>query len=315
MRYLSIVLLSLAMLACARAEASRQPVEVEMQNVDLHVATDITLHVTHLRGRFDPVGRDVPYLDNTASYAVNVDSGLVSIDLASLNALMSRTLEGDASNVDKLKISVDEQGNLKQKGVIDKGVGIPFSVKAGVEATPDGKLRVFTKSVKGFGVPMKPLMKVFHLEMDDLLRVKPGKGVTVRDNDLILDPATLLPPPSIRGTVTNARIENNAVVQVFGDGTPHHLSPRAASTNFIYWRGGALSFGKLTMTATDLELVDMDPKDAFDFSVEHWNEQLVAGYSKTTSARGLKAHMPDYNDLRKPASPKRQSREGGNNRQ
>ena len=116
------------MLACARAEASRQPVEVEMQNVDLHVATDITLHVTHLRGRFDPVGRDVPYLDSAASYVVNVDSGLVSIDLASLNALMSRTLEGDASNVDKLTISVDEQGNLKQKGVIEKGVGIPFSV-------------------------------------------------------------------------------------------------------------------------------------------------------------------------------------------
>lgn len=306
MGHLSIVLLSLAMLACARAEASRQPVEVEMQNVDLHVTTDVTLHVTHLRGRFDPVAREVPYLDDKSSYAVHVDSGLVSIDLASLNALMARTLAGDASNVDQLKISVDDDGNLKQKGVIDKGVGIPFSVKAGVEATPDGKLRVFTKSVKGFGVPMKPLMKVFHVEMDDLLRVKPGNGVTVRDNDLILDPATLLPPPSIRGTVTNARIENNAVVQTFGDGLAHHLSPRASSPNFIYWRGGSLAFGKLTMTSTDLELVDMDPKDAFDFSVDHWNDQLVAGYSKTTTGRGLKAHMPDYNDLRqRPAAPRR----------
>ena len=53
------------------------------------------------------------------------------------------------------------------------------------------------------------------------------------------------------------------------------------------------------MQSTDLELVDMDPKDPFDFSVERWNDQLVAGYSKTTSARGLKAHMPDYNDLKR----------------
>ena len=297
MRTACIVLLTLAMLACARAEASRQPVEVEMQNVDLHVTTDVTLHVTHLRGRFDPVARDVPYLDDTTSYAVNVDTGIVSIDLASLNALMNRTLAGDASNVDHLAISVDDKSNLRQKGVVDKGVPIPFTVNAGIEATPDGKLRVFTRSVKGFGIPMKPLMKVFHLEMDDLLRVKPGKGVTVRDNDLILDPATLLPPPSIRGAVTAARLESNAVVQIFGDGTPRHLAPRAVSPNYIYWRGGSLAFGKLTMTATDLELVDMDPKDPFDFSVEHWNDQLVAGYSKTTSARGLKAHMPDYNDL------------------
>ena len=300
MRNVCIVLLSLAMLSCVRAEASRQPVEVEMRNVDLHITADIALHVTHLRGRFEPVGRrDVPYLDDKTSYAVSVDTGVVSIDIASLNALMTRTMADDGSNVDKLKISVDDKGGLKQQGVIDKAVNIPFSVHAGVEATPDGKLRVFTKSVKGFGIPMKALMKVFHLEMDDLLKVKPGNGVVVRDNDLILDPATLLPPPAMRGAVTSARIEHNAVVQTFGSGEERHLSPPATSTNFIYWRGGSLAFGKLTMTATDLELVDMDPKDAFDFSVERWNDQLVAGYSKTTRMRGLKAHMPDYNDLKK----------------
>ena len=53
------------------------------------------------------------------------------------------------------------------------------------------------------------------------------------------------------------------------------------------------------MTETDLELVDLDPKDAFDFSVDDWNAQLVAGYSKTLPNRGLRAYMPDYNDLKK----------------
>jgi hypothetical protein len=52
------------------------------------------------------------------------------------------------------------------------------------------------------------------------------------------------------------------------------------------------------MNDTDLELVDLDPKDAFDFSVDNWNKQLVAGYSKTLPNRGLKAFMPDYADLR-----------------
>ena len=277
-----------------------------MSNVDLHMSPGITLHVRHLRGRFEPAAeRDVPYLDDPKAYAVTVDSGVVAIDLASLNALMTQTLEGDNSNVDNIKVSVDEKGNLRQKGVIDKAVNIPFNVKAGIEATPDGKLRVFTKSVKGFGVPVKPLMKIFHIEMDDLLKVKPGKGVVVRDNDLILDPSLLLPAPSMNGTITNARIEGDAIVQTFGDGAVRHLSPPAVARNFIYWRGGSLAFGKLTMTATDLELVDMDPKDPFDFSVQRWNDQLVAGYSKTTTARGLKAHMPDYNDLKAPAAPKR----------
>lgn len=270
-----------------------------MSNVDLRVTADITLHVQHLRGRFEPEGRrSVPYLDEKTSYGVVVDTGVVAIDLASLNALMTHTLAGARSNIDKLRISTDADGNLRQKGVIDKAINIPFSVRAGVKATPDGRLRVFSKSVKSLGIPMKPMMKLFHIEMDDLLRVKPGHGVTVSDNDLILDPATLLPPPSMRGTVTAARVEGNSVVQVFGGGEERHLSPPASSRNYIYWRGGSLAFGKLTMTATDLELVDMDPKDPFDFSVDRWNDQLVAGYSKTTTVRGLKAHMPDYNDLK-----------------
>ena len=300
MRTLSIVLLTSALFGCARVEASRQPVEVEMSNVDLHMAAGVTLHIRHLRGKFAPAAQwNVPYLDDPKSYSVTVESGVVAIDLASLNALMTQTLAGDNSNVDKLTVSVDDKGNLRQKGEIDKAVNIPFNVKAGIEATPDGKLRVFTKSVKGFGVPMKPLMKIFHIEMDDLLKVKPGKGVVVRDNDLILDPSLLLPAPSMRGTITNARIEGDAIVQTFGDGAVRHLSPPPVSKNYIYWRNGSLSFGKLTMTATDLELVDMDPKDPFDFNVERWNDQLVAGYSKTTGVRGLKAHMPDYNDLKR----------------
>ena len=89
-----------------------------------------------LRGRFEPAGtREAPYLDDPASYSVAVDSGVVAIDLTSLNALMARTLAGDTSNVDHLTISADDKGNLRQKGVIDKGIGIPFSATAGVEAT------------------------------------------------------------------------------------------------------------------------------------------------------------------------------------
>ena len=300
MRIVYLLLLTSGLFCCARVEASLQPVDVEMSNVDLHMSAGVTLHIRYLRGKFEPAPqRNVPYLDDPKSYSVMVESGVVAIDLASLNALMTQTLAGDNSNVNNVKVSVDDKGNLRQKGEIDKAVNIPFNVKAGIEATPDGKLRVYTKSVKGFGIPMKPLMKIFNIEMDDLLKVKPGRGVVVRDNDLILDPSLLLPAPSMRGAITNARIEGDAIVQTFGTGAVRHLSPPPISKNYIYWRGSSLAFGKLTMTETDLELIDQDPKDPFDFNVEHWNDQLVAGYSKTTSARGLKAHMPDYSDLKR----------------
>ena len=36
----------------------------------------------------------------------------------------------------------------------------------------------------------------------------------------------------------------------------------------MYYRGGILRFGKLTMVRTDLLLLDADQKDVFDFSPE-----------------------------------------------
>jgi hypothetical protein len=76
------------------------------------------------------------------------------------------------------------------------------------------------------------------------------------------------------------------------------IGPRALSRNHVYWRGGQLAFGKVTMAVTALELVDLDTEDPFDFSVDNWNAPLVAGYSKMLPNQGLRAWMPDFADRR-----------------
>ena len=70
------------------------------------------------------------------------------------------------------------------------------------------------------------------------------------------------------------------------------------------YRGGVLRFGRFTMNDTDMRLVDADPKNAFDFSPDHYNDHLVAGYSKTTVSGGLVVHMPDFSRLPTTLSPR-----------
>ncbi len=300
MRTLMLVLVIALMSACARVEASRPPLQVHMSNVDLRVAPDVTLHVRQLSGQFVSTSDRIPYLDDTQSYEVVVDSGEVALDTASLNALMTRVLGHGQSNLDKLRITFTEDGALQQKGTLDKAINIPFNTKGAVSVTPDGRIRVKTTSMKGFGLPLKPVMSLFRVEMDDLVKVKPGIGVVVDDNDLILDPSQLLTSPHIKGRLSAVRVEHGSLVQVFGSGDAKPVSPRPLSRNHIYWRGAQLSFGKLIMNDTDLELVDMDPNDPFDFSIGDWNAQLTAGYSKTLPDKGLRAFMPDYHDLGHP---------------
>ena len=276
-------------------------VEVEMVNVDLHMTPHVTLRVRNLRGRFVPTGKGPPNLDDNDSYVVQVDAGEVALDEASLNALMNEhVFVGHDAPVKDLQITL-EDGLVKQKGKLDKAVDIPFKTKGTVEATADGKIRIHAKAIKSLGLPVKGLMKVLGIEMDDMLKMEAGHGVTVDDNDFIIDPTEVLPPPKLRGKISAVRIEGDEMVQTFGSGPPGRLKPPAVSKNHIYWRGGTLRFGKLTMRATDLELIDRDPSDPFDFSVAHYNDMLVAGYAKNLPRLGLRTYMPDYNDIKRPA--------------
>jgi hypothetical protein len=52
------------------------------------------------------------------------------------------------------------------------------------------------------------------------------------------------------------------------------------------------------MEPTDLVMIDMDPQDPFDFYLEHYVEQLGAGYTKTAPQLGLRVYVKDYNKLR-----------------
>ena len=78
----------------------------------------------------------------------------------------------------------------------------------------------------------------------------------------------------------------------------------ALSGNYMAYRGAQLRFGKLTMSDTDMILIDMDPKDPFDFYLDHYRDQLAAGYTKITPEFGLRVFMRDFNKLHKAPSMK-----------
>jgi hypothetical protein len=171
-----------------------------------------------------------------------------------------------------------------------------------VSATPDGKMRIHPTEMKVAHLPVKGLMKLFGLDMAKLINTRKTKGVTVDDNDIILDPALMLPPPQMRGRITAVRVEGDEIVHIFGQERPDQPAAQPPS-NYMAYRGGVLRFGRLTMNNVDLQLIDAEPKDPFEFFPDHYNEQLVAGYSKTTASGGLRVYMPDYGKLSKGLTP------------
>jgi hypothetical protein len=292
-------------------EGRSKPLDVQlaMRNVSLHLDEGIVLGISRLQGVM--VSRSAglpPVFDDANSYVLRLQTATMSMDVASLQNLMNRyVFANEGSPLKDVTVQVDE-GKLKIKGKLHKGVEVPFSTTASVSTTQDGRLRLHAESLKALGVPAKGLLELFGLKLDDVMAIRKRRGVEVQDNDIIIAAGQVLPPPEIVGRLSKVSVSGNSLLQVFDDasnGRPSKLVlPSPSSPNYVYFGGGDIRFGKLTMHDADLQLIDTDPKDPFDFFPAKYSAQLVAGYSKNTPAKGLKTYMPDYGDLRSlPAKP------------
>jgi hypothetical protein len=285
--------LGVLLLLSGQPKPAVPPVGIEMRNVRLHVSPEAVLEVKLLTGTLNSVSAHPPVFDDQQSFTMHVADGEMAIDPASLTALVNHAFDYKGSALSGLQVSFQD-GRLVQRGTLKKGISVPFSITADVSTTAEGLLHVHPVKVKTAGIPTTKLMSIFGVELDDILKGRPDRGFTFKDNDLYLDPGKMLPAPATSGKLTKAFVRGDRLVQVFGRGAVAYAQ---GSGNYIWFRGNTIRFGRLTMSDADLKLIDMDPKDWFDFYSARYNQQLVAGYSKNLANGALRTYMPDFNDL------------------
>jgi hypothetical protein len=282
----------------------------QFRNVDFHMTPDVVLDIHYLDGAMRSVVSGQPVVfDDKSSFVIQIDTARVGLTAANLGTLMNRYVFGyEGAPLRKLRFATRD-GKLVQSGILHKVVDIPFEITASLDVTSDGRIRIHPTAMRIFGVDGQGLMRALGIELQGLLDLHRARGVTVLGNDLLLDPERLLPPPAIAGRVVSAGVEDGEVVQVFGTDTAAAARPRPTSaaggtivaldssaSNFMRFKGGTLRFGKLFMVDADMQIIDADQRDPFDFSIDEYNRQLVAGYSRNTLDGALKVYMPDLAD-------------------
>jgi hypothetical protein len=274
------------------------PVEVQMRNVNLHFDQSIMLEIRRLRGQYLPTGSQSASFDDLNSFVTRIDSAEIAMSARSMSDLLNRYVFNYPGTPLKNIVVTIENGRIKQKGTLHKGIDVPFEIDGSLSVTPDGGLMLHADKVRSAHLPFKGLMHLFGEDLAKLVNIKKDNGVTLDGDNILLSPERMIPPPRIQGKVTAVRIEGDRIIQTFGGKETKPLVPIYRAKNYIYQKGGVLRFGKLTMTDTDLEIVDQSTKTPFEFSLREYSRQLVAGYSKNTPNRGLIVFMPDLNTLR-----------------
>lgn len=285
--------------------ASKAPTEVLMRNVWFHIDSDAYLDIHSMRGEMVSKTAGSPLnLDNKLSFVMKVDTATIGMRSASLDVLMNRYIFG-YPNPPLRNVHVEIAGKqLKQSGIIHKIVDIPFTMLADVSAS-NGLILIHPTRIDICGINGIGLLKAVGMTLEKMLPLPKERGISAHGNDLLLDPALALPPPKVELHLVGVHVAGDELIQEFDAGRhlPQLVLPHPEEKNTMLFRGGTLRMGKLLMIDAEMQVADSDPSDPFDFFIDRYNEQLVAGFSRNQPDYGLLVFMRDFDDLGKPARP------------
>lgn len=272
--------------------------ETEMHNVNFHIDRTAVLHIHNLRGQMFDKEKGKPLnFDDKRTFIMRINHGHVGVTGPSLTDVMNRyVFNYPGAPLKNLSVRI-ENGHLVQEGILHKVIDIPFVMTADVSPTKDGWIRIHPVKIKICSLNGLAMMKAFGMSLQKVMTKLPP-GVRVEKNDTLIQPLQILPPPAIEGRLADVKIEGDELMQVFDDGrdVPELALPVPAQ-NYMYFRNGTLRMGKLFMVTADMEVIDLDPADPFDFFVDYYNAQLVAGHDQNRHDYGLTVYMKDYHAL------------------
>ena len=267
--------------------------KVSMKHVNFYIIPQAALRIRTMRGSMRSLKGGPVVFDDKNAFVIHLDYAEIGLNGTDITELMNRHIFAyPGAPLKRLKVHT-EGNRVVQSGIMHKILDIPFEITADVSMTPEGLIRLHPVKTRILGVNGDELMRAFHLSLEKILDLSKAKGVTVKGNDILLDPVRILPPPAIEGHATAIRIDGDQLVQTFGtpDAVPPLAPPDTAAPAFMYYKGGTLHFGKLLMLDAQMQIVDLHPAPWFDFSLDRYKDQLVAGYSRTRSDLGLEVFM------------------------
>jgi hypothetical protein len=111
-------------------------------------------------------------IDDVNSFVTRIDSAEIALSAKSLEDLLNGYVFAyPGAPLKKIAITM-ERGRLKQKGVMHKGIDVPFEVEGTLDVTSDGEIRFHADKVRSAHIPFKGLMHLFGEDLAKLINLQ-----------------------------------------------------------------------------------------------------------------------------------------------
>ncbi len=279
-----------------RTTSEWAPTAVYAHNLMLRKGPDFRIYVRWLRGQMVRTRRDVnPSFDDPESFSLDVKTGIIRANIGDISNFLNASAVAN-SPLKNMTLSGDGD-QVKLRGTLHKLISLPVELMGTISAVPDNRIQLHVTKLSVLKIPLKGLLGGFNITVSDLFHSQNLPGIQVSGNDIFFDTHKLLPPPHIQGQLTSVRVVNPDLEEVYGN-AQEAVTRVEQWRNFLQLRDGTIDFGKLTMHHVDLIMIDLSNDAWFDLDLNHYQDQLVNGYTRMTPQAGLQIFMPDLDDLR-----------------
>lgn len=286
-------------LPAAGAPGASDQTYIEMRNVVFRVLPNVALSIQRLTGlMMQSRAGQIISLDDPSSFTMQMQSARSSISSHDLSALVnSYILPRAGTPIRDLTMNLNPDQTVTVTGTFHKLVDLHFQSKATLQVTPNGNMRMDFYDMRVGRILHQSILDFLGLKVAEVAHPKNARIFRVEGNDMIFPVSEMFPPPRIEGKLQSLSIVKGRLNFVFGGTAASDLTPPETAANYIFFHGGSMRFGRLTMTPVDMELVNLKPASAFEFSLQKYFQQLTAGYSKSLPNGGLLVHMANYRDV------------------
>jgi hypothetical protein len=288
---------------------SRSGTYMKLSNLHFRLTDEINMEVKELIGEAIPKAKNgVVNFDDINSFKIDILSGEAFVRTEIMEYIFNNLVFNyDGSPLKNMKmefIEVEENGKqvrkLRLSGDMKLVMWIGFEMVGKMYLDREKTLMVIeAESIKSLGNPYtKTLLDTVGLNMEKLLPVPTGRGITMVGNKIIVEPFKIFPPPQIGGFISDMIIQKDGLQLFFSSNTKVNFPPLPLSTvkNYLYLYQGDVKFGKLMMVDARLQMVDMSQNNDFDFYLKKYQLPLALGYSKIMGDGSVVATIPDYRD-------------------
>jgi len=282
--------------ASSSVSSESSSTNVYAHNLMLRKGPDFRIYVRWLRGQMVRTNRQInPSFDDPESFVLDIKTGVIRANMGDLNNFLNAgTIPG--SPLKNIRLTGDGD-QVKLQADLHKLIPVPIELTGTISAAPNNHIQLHVTKLSVLKIPMKAILGGLKVTLSDLFHPEGASGMQVAGNDIFFDTQKLVPPPHIRGQLTGVRVVNPDLEEIYGN-AQEALTKVEQWRNFLRLNDGTIDFGKLTMHNVDLIMIDLSDDAWFDLDLNHYQDQLVNGYTRMTPQAGLQIFMPDLDDMR-----------------